>query len=61
MTTDELKALDGPYILAAEHERIVAEARNSALEEAASMLLRKFSSMGLIEDFAAAIRALKKK
>ncbi len=30
-------AHDGPYILAAEHERIVAEARNKALEEAAKM------------------------
>lgn len=47
------------YILAAEHERLLSEARNKALEDAARMLLRKFRSMGLIEDFAAAIRAMK--
>ncbi len=47
------------YILAAEHERLLSEARNKALEDAAQMLLRKFRSMGLIEDFAAAIRAMK--
>lgn len=47
------------YILATEHERLLSEARNKALEDAAQMLLRKFPSMGLIEDFAAAIRAMK--
>ena len=47
------------YILAAEHERLLSEARNKALEDAARMLLRKFRSTGLIEDFAAAILAMK--
>ena len=34
-------------------------ARNSVLEEAARELLRRYPSMGMIEDFAAAIRAMK--
>lgn len=35
-----------------------SEARNEALEDAAQMLLRRFHSMGLIDDFAAAIRSM---
>lgn len=47
------------YILAAEHERLLSEARNKALEDAARRLLRCFPNMGMIDEFAAEIRALK--
>ena len=47
------------FVPQVEHDRLMAAARNAALEDAAQMLLRKFRSMGLIEDFAAAIRAMK--
>lgn len=66
-------AHDGPYILAAEHERLMAEARNKALEEAANVAKTGWVSadydvvgiadadtaMRLCEHIADAIRAMK--
>ncbi len=64
---------DAEYILAAEHERLMAEARNKALEEAASVAATGWVSadydvvgiadadtaMRLCEHIAATIRAMK--
>ena len=45
-------------LISAKH-RAVSSIRNDALEDAARRLLRCFPNMGMIEDFAAAIRAMK--
>ena len=47
------------YILAAEHERIVAEARNRALEEVALYIEQRDGSIPCRQEIASAIRAMK--
>lgn len=50
---------DAEYILAAEHERIMAEARNMALEEVALYIEQRDGSIPCRQEIASAIRAMK--